>query len=148
MSSDRTIYDKGAYLAKTKESSKPLSYLLDLNAYEGCEVCGDKPNVTNHADRISLENDLKGITRKLSRDPKQKYQKNVNIANTLDYSPAYLCERNLQNSKFLNNVNGNEYMDKLKKLSPKQLGDINTNTNADKLTNFLSNNNVRFTNQV
>ena len=69
---------------KTKESSKPLSYVLDLNAYEGCEVCGDKPNITNHADRISLENDLLGITRKLSRDPKQKYQKNVKIADTLD----------------------------------------------------------------
>ena len=124
MSSDRTIYDKGAYLAKTKESSKPLSHVLDLNAYEGCEVCGDKPNVTNHAERVALESDLLGINRKLSRDPKKKYQKNNNIANTLNYSPAYLCERNLQNSKFLSNVNRNEYMEKLKTMSPQQLKDL------------------------
>ena len=94
-------------------NNKPLKYLLDVNRHESCIPCGNKPNVTNHKDRVALENDLLGNNRKLSRDPKQKYQKNEKIANVLPYLNPLLCERNLQNNKFLDN-NGNNYMNELK----------------------------------
>ncbi len=148
MSSDRSIYDEGAYLAKTKESSKPLNYVLNVNAFESCQVCGDKPNITNHAERVSLESDLLGLTRKLTRDPKQKYQKDVKIADNLNYSPAFLCERNLQNPKFLNKENTNQYMDNLKKLSPQQIKPVDSSANMCKLNNYIKNNDITFTNKV
>jgi hypothetical protein len=115
MSSDRNIYDEGAYLKKTSESSKPINYMLDINRQENCQVCGDTPNVAKHVDRVSLENDLLGHTRKLSRDPKQKYQKNTNIANTLNFTVPYICERNLTDPSFIDQNNGNKYMEDLKK---------------------------------
>lgn len=117
MSSDRSLYDKQSYLVKTDEASKPLEHTLDINRQESCVICGDSPNVTNHADRVALENDLLGYSRKLSRDPKDKYQKNAKIANTLNYSVPYLCERNLNNPKF-RDKGGNEYIEELKKGSP------------------------------
>lgn len=143
MSSDRTIYDEGAYMVKTKESSKPLSYMLDLGAHESCQVCGENPNVSNHADRVSLESDLFGINRKLSNDPKEKYQKSPKIANTLKYSPAFLCERNLKSDKFLTNDNvNNQYMENLKKLSPTQIEKFTQKDSQNKcnLVNYLNKN--------
>ena len=114
MSSDRSLYDKQSYLVKTDEASKPLEHTLDINRQEACIVCGDSPNVTNHADRVALENDLLGHNRKLSRNPGDKYQKNPNIANTLNYSVPFLCERNLTNSKF-RDQSGNDYIEALKR---------------------------------
>ena len=115
MSSDRSLYDKASYLVKTDEASKPLEHTLDINRQESCIVCGDSPNVTNHADRVALETELLGHNRKLSRDPKDKYQKSPQIANTLNYSNPYLCERNLNNPQFIEQGNGNKYMEDLKK---------------------------------
>jgi len=118
MSSDRSLYDKKSYLVKTDEASKPLLHTLDINRQESCTVCGDAPNVTNHAERVALETDLFGHNRKLSRDPKDKYQKNTRIANTLNYSVPFLCERNLNNPQF-RDQRGNDYIDELKKgISP------------------------------
>jgi hypothetical protein len=114
MSSDRSLYDKQSYLVKTDEASKPLEHTLDINRQEACVVCGDSPNVTNHGDRTELESELLGVTRKLSKDPKDKYQKSAKIANTLNYSVPYLCERNLKNPKF-RDQQGNDYIDELKK---------------------------------
>ena len=148
MSSDRAIYDEAAYLVKTTESSKPLSYVLNINAHENCQVCGEQPNVSKHVDRISLENDLLGINRKLSKNPKQQYQKTEKIAETLNYSPAYLCERNLQNKSFLNNKATNEYMENLRKLTPRDVRNIDTSKNMCKLTNYMNQNNIEFDNQV
>ena len=122
MASDRPTYDQGAYLTKTKESAKPLSYIMQINAHENCEPCGDKPNVTNHSDRVDLENDLFGLTRKLSKDPNQKYQKDANIAKILNYNPPYLCERSINDPSFINNTNPpSQYMEDLKKSSPEKL---------------------------
>jgi hypothetical protein len=121
MASDRSIYDQGAYLNKTKESIKPLSYMLQVSSFENCEKCGDKPNVTKHAERVELENDLFGINRKLSQDPKQKYQMDPKIAKTLNYNPPYLCERNITHPSFISTVNTNKYMEDLRKLSPEKL---------------------------
>jgi hypothetical protein len=115
MASDRSTYDQGSFLVKTKESIKPLAYILDIGAYENCTPCGDKPNVSVHEERVNLENDILGINRKLSKDPKQKYQKNDKIADVLNYNPPYLCERYIIDPTFRDQNTGNKYMDDLKK---------------------------------
>ena len=115
MASDRSIYDQGSFLVKTKESIKPLAYILEIQAHENCTPCGDKPNVSVHEERVNLENDIFGINRKLSKDPKQKYQKNDKIANVLNYNPPYLCERNILAASFRDQHTGNKYMEDLKK---------------------------------
>lgn len=114
MSSDRALYDKQSYLVKTDQASKPLEHTLDINRQEACQICGDSPNVTKHAERVALENDLLGHNRKLSRDPKDQYQKSQTISNTLNYSVPYLCERNLNNSQF-RDQSGNDYIEALKR---------------------------------
>lgn len=124
MASDRTIYDQGVYTVKTKESVKPLSYMLQINAHENCVVCGDKPNVSKHEERVDLENDLFGINRKTTRDPKTQYKMDPNIAKSLNYSPPYLCERNLVDPSFMNTTNTNQYMEDLKKTSPQNMEQI------------------------
>ena len=115
MASDRSTYDQGSFLVKTKESIKPLSYILDIGSHENCTPCGDKPNVSIHEERINLENDILGINRKLSKDPKQKYQKNDKIAAVLNYNPPYLCERYIISPSFRDQHTGKTYMDDLKK---------------------------------
>ena len=117
MASDRSTYDQGSFLVKTKESIKPLAYILEIGAHENCTPCGDKPNVSVHQDRVNLESDLFGINRKLSKDPKAKYQKRADIADTLNYAPPYLCERNLKASIFLDQSENNKYMEDLKKVN-------------------------------
>ncbi len=115
MASDRSTYDQGAFLVKTKESIKPLAYVLNVGAHENCTPCGDKPNVSVHEERVNLENDILGLTRKLSKDPKQKYQKNDKIADVLNYNPPYLCERYIVDPSFRDQNTGNKYMEDLKK---------------------------------
>ena len=124
MASDRSIYDQGVYMVKTKESVKPLSYMLQINAHESCKVCGDRPNVSIHEERVNLENDILGIQRKVSRDPKTQYQMNPNIAASLNYVPPYLCERNITDPSFINSTNTNKYMDDLKKTSPPKMNEM------------------------
>jgi hypothetical protein len=115
MASDRSTYDQGSFMVKTKESIKPLSYILEIQAHENCTPCGDKPNVSVHEERVNLESDLFGINRKLSKDPKQKYQKNDKIADVLNYNPPYLCERYITSPGFRDQNTGNKYMEDLKK---------------------------------
>ena len=115
MASDRSIYDQGSFLWKTKESIKPLAYMLEIQAHENCTPCGDKPNVSVHQDRVNLENDILGINRKLTKDPRYKYQKNDKIADVLNYNPPYLCERYIVAPGFRDQNTGNKYMEDLKK---------------------------------
>lgn len=146
MSSDRTIYDEGAFQVKTKESTKPLHWILGLHAHESCMVCGDKPNVTKHAERVDVENDLFGINRKLSNDPRMKYQKSDVIAKQLNYAPPYLCERNITHDSFLEKTERNKYMENLRRVAPEN---INYNTNLlDKLTNYPNITNIDSSNRV
>ena len=121
MASDRSTYDQGSFLVKTKESIKPLAYILEVQAHENCTPCGDKPNVSVHEQRVNLENDILGINRKLSKDPKQKYQKNDKIADVLNYNPPYLCERYIVDPSFRDQNTGNTYMDNLKKTAIKTM---------------------------
>jgi hypothetical protein len=116
MASDRSIYDQGAFLVKTKESIKPLAYMLNIGSHENCTPCGDKPNVSVHEERVNLENDIFGINRKLSKDPRMKYQKSDKIADVLNYNPPYLCERNLQATSFIDKSENNKYMEDLRKV--------------------------------
>ena len=130
MSSDRPNNDMGSYNIKTKESNKPLDYMFMINAHENCTTCGDQPNVSVHLDRVNLENDLFGLNRKLSRDPKEKYQFDPTIAKTLNYNPPYLCERYITDPSFINPTNKNSYIEDLKKFSIKDIGSIeNFNNN-------------------
>ena len=115
MASDRSIYDQGTFLVKTKESIKPLAYMLNIYSHENCTRCGEQPNVSLHEARVNLENDIFGINRKVTRDPKTQYQKSDKIADALNYVPPYLCERNLTADSFIDKTSGNKYMDDLKK---------------------------------
>lgn len=117
---DRSAYDQGSFLVKTKESIKPLAYVFNIGAHENCTICGDKPNVTVHQERVNLENDLFGLTRKLSKDPRTKYQKSDVIAQALNYNPPYLCERALTDPTFIDQSTNNKYMEDLRKLSISQ----------------------------
>ena len=127
MASDRPIYDQGVYTVKTKESVKPLSYMLQINAHENCEVCGTKPNVTKHNERVEVESDLFGIVRKTSRDPKTQYQMDPKIAKELNYTPPYLCERSLNHPSFVNNTDtNNKYMEDLKKASVPSVSEMDS----------------------
>ena len=117
MASDRSLYDQGAFLIKTKESIKPLAHVLDVTAHENCTICGDKPNVLVHLDRIIMENDIFGINRKLSKDPRTKYQKSDKIADDVNYNPPYLCERIINDPTFLDQSSNNKYMDDIKKMT-------------------------------
>ena len=148
MSSDRNLYDQGAYLSKTAESSKPINWVLDINASESCQVCGDQPNVLEHTERIRRENDIFGLNRKLTKDPKKKYQKNDRIADSSNFSPAFLCERNIKNKDFLNQNSHNDYMEDLRKLSPSDVRTNDTSENMCKLTNYVKSTDLNFSYKV
>ena len=126
MQSDRSIYDQPAYLIKTKESNKPLSYMLTVNAHENCMMCGDVPNVSVHGDRVNLENDILGLTRKLTKDPAKEYQMNPKIADTLNYVPPYLCERSITDPSFVSQTNTNQYMENLKKSTVPKINEMDS----------------------
>ena len=101
MSSDRSLYDKQSYLHKTDEASKPLEYILDINRQESCMICSNKPNVLPLDKIIENETELLGHNRKLSRNPKDKYQKNSPQKLIVgEHTVPYVCERNLYNPKF------------------------------------------------
>ena len=74
---DRTLYDEEVYVTDNLQRNKPLGYVLNTGAYENCAECNKLPTVTNHTDRVILENDLLGHNRRLSNDPKLKYQHSV-----------------------------------------------------------------------
>jgi hypothetical protein len=137
---DRSMYDEASYEIQVKQSSKPLGYMLNTGAHENCKECGEKPNVTNHMERVDLESDLLGHNRKLSNDPIKQYQKNDKIANTLNYVPPFLCERNLTNNKFYSTDNNNDYMEKLRNLDPKDMNNIDsTSQNMCVIKDYLNN---------
>ena len=104
------------YLNQTKESTRPLAYMLQVDAHEACQVCGNTPNAINHPIRIHAENELRGLTRKQSRYPGDKYQMGSNLdAITTNYGAPYVCERNLTDKTFIDQANHNEWMEKLAK---------------------------------
>lgn len=122
MSSDRTHYDEGAIRTAIRQSTAPLTWILDLNAHENTSLCGTTPNVSNHADRTDVESQLRSLDKPLTNDPSKKYQKGEQT-NKLDYSPPYLCERAINHPNFeLNIPFRNDYQEKVRTANPNELG--------------------------
>ena len=81
MSSNRLMYDSCAYQTTVNESVGPLEYMLNPIRYENENKCRMELGViggTNvshiKGNLVDLETELKGITRKASNCPFNKYQ--------------------------------------------------------------------------
>ena len=81
MTSNRLIYDDCAYAKKIKESTSPVSYMLNPIKNENCNKCRHElgllggTNVSiSGSNIVDVESDLSGRTRIHSQCPKQKYQ--------------------------------------------------------------------------
>lgn len=78
---ERTKFDNGAYEQYMKESTGPLLYQLDPNRYYNCKECrpqqpgyiGTGVSISRKNTLVDVENELKNITRPVSRDPTKKY---------------------------------------------------------------------------
>ena len=91
MSSNRLIYDECEYKTRINESVGPLEYMLNPAKYENCNKCRMELGVVGgtavshiKGNLVDLETDLKGITRKASLCPSQKFSSNCatqNMAN-------------------------------------------------------------------
>jgi hypothetical protein len=122
MSSDNLNYDEGALRAAIKQSKMGMSWILDINAHENKSTCGDKPNVSNHADRTNVESKLRNLDKPLSNDPSKKVQQGETLP-TLNYSPPYLCERAINHPDLKIKIPFyNEYQQSLKNATAEELG--------------------------
>jgi hypothetical protein len=78
---ERTKFDDGEYKHYIKETTGPLLYQLDPNKYYNCQECrpeqpgyiGSGVSISKKNTLVDVENELKGITRRQTRDPKGKY---------------------------------------------------------------------------
>jgi hypothetical protein len=78
---ERTKFDDGEYKHYIKETTGPLLYQLDPNKYYNCQECrpeqpgyiGSGVSISRKNTLVDVENELKGITRRQTRDPKGKY---------------------------------------------------------------------------
>ena len=80
MSSNRLMYDSCEYQTRLNESSNTLNYTLNPLRNENCNKCRMElgtiggTNVSHiRGNLVDLETDLKGITRKASLCPTQKF---------------------------------------------------------------------------
>lgn len=99
MSSSRIDNDEGALRAAIKQSKKGMTWILDINAHENATTCGNQPNVSHHGDRTDVESKLRLLDKPLSNDPNEKTQEGEQLTQ-LNYSPPYLCERDLNHPSF------------------------------------------------
>ena len=88
MSSNRLMYDTCEYKTRLNESVQPLNYMLDPMRYENCNKCRMELGIlggtsASHikGNLVDLETDLKGITRKASLCPSQKFFSNCAVNN-------------------------------------------------------------------
>ena len=115
MALTRPKTDECAFNTRTQESIKPLSYVLQIDAHENCEMCGDKPNAVNLIKRVDIESDLFGLNRTLSNNLCQSNNMvPLLVEETKNYNPPFLCERNLSHPSFVSTANPNNYMEKLR----------------------------------
>ena len=85
-----------------------------ISLHENKSTCGDKPNVSNHADRTNVESKLRNLDKPLSNDPSKKVQQGETLP-TLNYSPPYLCERAINHPDLKIKIKFyNEYQQSLK----------------------------------
>ena len=119
MALTRPKTDECAFTTRTQESIKPLSYMLQIDAQENCEICGDKPNAVKLDKRVDIESNLFGLTRPLSNNLCQSNNMIPTLTKeTENYNPPYLCERNLKHPSFVSNADPNKYMENLRKSTP------------------------------
>lgn len=136
MSSDRTHYDEGAIRTAIKQSSQPLSWILDLNAHENTSLCGTTPNVSNHGERVDVESQLRNLDKPLSNDPSKKYQKGEQTT-PLNYVPPYLCERAINHPDFEQKITWrNDYEESIRNAKPEDIG--LKSTAMERVQNFIN----------
>jgi hypothetical protein len=77
---NRLIYDTCNYNADLKQSTTPLSYMLDPIRYENCQKCRPELGIVGgtsvshiSGNLVDLENDLRGQTRPATRCPAYQY---------------------------------------------------------------------------
>lgn len=92
---NRGIYDQCAYRQRIHESTSPLTYVINPEAYESCQKChqaypgfignlkGFGPGVG--PDRVDIDSDLRGQTRLQSKCSSHKY-------NPLSYKYCGACQ--------------------------------------------------------
>lgn len=95
MSSNRLMYDSCAYKTTINESVGPLEYMLDPIRYENCNKCRMDLGVVGgsavshiRGNLVDLETDLKGITRKASLCPTQKFSSACAKGNMANCQPG------------------------------------------------------------
>jgi hypothetical protein len=126
MSNTRTFYDTKVVASLEDQKSNQYKYVMNLDKHESCTTCdkGNKPSSINLVEKTKIENNLTGrehtITKLQPSDSKELHQMNQN-PKIADYTPAWLCERNLKSEKFLTNDYNNNFRDYRNK-SPSELG--------------------------
>tara|TARA_B100001057_G_scaffold432963_1_gene461463 strand:+ start:648 stop:1091 length:444 start_codon:yes stop_codon:yes gene_type:complete len=100
MSSNRLIYDECEYKTRINESVGPLEYMLNPAKYENCNKCRMELGViggtaVSHikGNLVDLETDLKGITRKASLCPTQKFSSSCAKGNMASCNPGNITIR-------------------------------------------------------
>ena len=115
MSLTRPKTDQCAFNTRNIERSKPLSYMLQIDAQENCVVCGDTPNAVKLDKRVEIESNLFGLNRTLSNNLCQPNSMVPQlIKESENYNPPFLCERNLSHPSFVSTANPNKYMEELR----------------------------------
>lgn len=101
MSSNRLSYDDCAYTQRTGERVNPLTYQLFSSKHTLCQWCGDKHEKSKSelswTERVTIENDLLNIDRKVSKCNTEKFQPSANPPEVIKsiFTPARLCDRNV-----------------------------------------------------
>ena len=108
-----------AYDTRLKQSITPLSYVLQIDAQENCEICGDTPNAVKLDKRVEIESNLFGLNRTLSNNLCQSNKMIPTLTEeTKNYNPPFLCERNLSHPSFVSTADPNKYMENLRTSRP------------------------------
>lgn len=77
---NRQIYDQCSYNTELRQSTAPLSYVLDVSKYQRCDTCRPELGIVGgtavshiNGNLVDLENDLRGQTRPATKCPAYKY---------------------------------------------------------------------------
>lgn len=90
---NRTTYDSCSYQQELKQSTGPISYILDPIKYENCNKCRMQLGIVGgtavshiKGNLVDLENDLRGQTRPATKCANYKYApRNDNIVQGKEY---------------------------------------------------------------
>ena len=98
MSSTRSKYDLCAYRQEIKQSTGPLSYVLDPAPYQRCDKCRMALGIVGGSEVgnirgsiVDLESDMRGQTRRLSNCPSMQYHNPCNAsADAHSCNPSFI----------------------------------------------------------